>query len=94
MRSTTDHTTIWADLLDADGYETGRQIPVLIMFATVVDGSYGEDADGNRGVLKVTIEILSSEIYPSYQATLTPEEQKKVIREAEVVFDQTELYHL
>lgn len=84
--TTTSTTMLIVDVLDAEGYETGRDVPVFVDFTTDVDRNYGADADGNRGALLVEYDVLRCWLEEADAARLTEAERKQVCQDAEANF--------
>ena len=76
-------TEIIVDVLDSDGYETGRSVGVCIEYRMEGDGSYGEDADGQRGTGLVSYDIIDAWT----DAVLLKEEEEQVIEAARRQFE-------
>ena len=76
------------DVLDRDGNETGRSVPVDVEYHLEVDSHYGADADGNRGIRMVEYVIDKVEIPEDHKKNLLEEEVKQVIESAEIEFDE------
>lgn len=82
MNTTTDHGVVLVDVLDADGYETGRTVAIECWWVTERDGSYGEDADGNRGVTVETVTVLDLYINPAALAGLNSAQVEQILDNA------------
>jgi hypothetical protein len=89
-RTATDTTMILVDIVDRDGIETGRSIPVMLDYLKDVDFNYGEDADGNRGSLLVEYEILRAYIDLDDRHRLTQDEAQRAIADAEAIFNSSQ----
>ena len=74
--------TLMIDLVDAEGYELGRTVPVFVDYITTVDRAYGEDADGRQGEIRFDREILDVYIEAAHVKTLTSEQAEQVLDEA------------
>lgn len=74
--------TFLVDVLDGDGFETGRVVPVEIAYVRSVDKSYGADADGRRGVERVEFEILDTSIAPQHFVGMRSDEVEQVLTSA------------
>jgi hypothetical protein len=71
------------DVLDEQGYETGRAVPVRVLYHTEVDPAYGADADGRRGI-RLVEHVIDRVI--CLDLTLTESERKQVEADAEAIF--------
>jgi hypothetical protein len=71
------------EVLDEQGYETGRAVPVRVLYRTEIDPAYGADADGRRGVRLV--EHVINKIV-CLDLTLTEAERRQVEADAEAIF--------
>ncbi len=89
MTLTAASTILYVDLPDADGYATG-QVPVQIDYVQEVDASWGEDADGNRGICLVEYSILDAYIEADQLKTLTAGQAKQAIDEAQYIFNHSQ----
>lgn len=87
MKLQREETCTWIDVLDRDGAETGRVVPVYIDFTISVDNNYGADADNRRGVRMVEYDIQEIRLDEETARTLLAEEQAQVIRDAEAKFE-------
>lgn len=90
MRTTSNSTMLTIDVLDKDGYETGRTVEVYIEFIVTVEHEYGADADGNRGTTLVEYDMINSYIEPSVRKTLLAEELAQVLGDAQSRFESNE----
>jgi hypothetical protein len=77
---------IVVDVLDEQGYDTGRAVPVRVLYHTEVDLAYGADADGWRGVRLVEHVIHR---VMCLDASLTEQEREQVEADAEAIFRGT-----
>lgn len=80
-----ESTTIFVEV-DQLGEDLPEPIPVLIEYVTLVDRSYGEDADGNRGTELIEYMITASEIDGQYKGSISKELADWAIKNAEHVF--------
>lgn len=46
------------------GTPTGRRVEVFLEYVLTVDGSYGADADGRRGIVVKEWEVTNVELFP------------------------------
>jgi len=74
---------IVVDVLDEQGYDTGRAVPVRVLYHTEVDPDYGADADGRRGIRLVEHVIHR---VMCLDASLTESERQQVEADAEAIF--------
>jgi hypothetical protein len=77
---------IAVDVLDEQGYDTGRAVPVRVLYHTEVDPAYGADADGRRGIRLVDHVIHR---VMCLDPSLTESERKQVEADAEAMFRRT-----
>lgn len=77
------HIDLLVDVLDEQGDETGRAVPVRVLYHTEVDPAYGADADGRRGVRLVEHAIDN---IVCLDLTLTEAERRQVEADAEAIF--------
>jgi hypothetical protein len=71
------------DVRDAQGDDTGRAVPVRVLYHTEVDPAYGEDADGRRGI-RLVEHVIDRAI--CLDPSLTESERKQVEADAEAMF--------
>jgi len=76
------------DLIDEKGYPNGRSIPVEISYIDTANKSYGEDADGRRGIPLASREIIDVEITHGDLMTMNSNDIEYVIDEARYQFFQ------
>lgn len=81
------HVVIPVEVTDAQGYETGRSVPVLLDYIIETDQSYGEDADGNRGTVLVSYDILDAYLEPDALKDLTADEAERALQTARAYFE-------
>jgi hypothetical protein len=74
--------TLYIDLTDAEGYATGRTVPVTVDYITIVDKDYGSDADGRQGETRYEREVLDVYIEPEHLLALTSTQVEQVRQEA------------
>jgi hypothetical protein len=74
---------------DEEGETLAQYIPVHITYVALVDHSYGEDADGNRGTVLKEYEILDIHIDARDLWTLTAARAEWAIESARVLFLET-----
>ena len=79
---------ILIDLRDVDGNDTGRAIPVTIEYDTLVDPSYGADADGNRSVARTEYVYRDCRIAVEDLLTLNSAQVEQLVTEAKAIFEQ------
>lgn len=79
--------TLLIAVLDKDGHETGRAVPVEIEYHLEVDRSYGADADGNNGISRVEYVIDSMDITGCSKGVLLKEEIVQILRDAKTEFN-------
>lgn len=84
--ATQEETAFLVNVLDRDGYETGRAVLVYLTYEMDVDASYGADADGNRGETRVEYEVLDCYVDKGDQNTLLAEEERQVLADARANF--------
>lgn len=82
----TGETIINVDLTNEQGEEIGRTIPVAVEYATHVDGSYGEDADGRRGTVLIEREILDLHIAVADLMTMNSAQVEQALTSAREIF--------
>lgn len=80
------NTTILVDLVDTDGYAKGRTVPVDIEYMVDVDQSYGADADGHRGTLLISREILDLSIAHEDLLVMNSHDVEFALLEARTIF--------
>ena len=78
--------TLMIDLVDAEGHELGRTVPVFVDYITIVDKAYGSDADGRQGETRYEREVLDVYIEPEHLKALNSEQVEQVIAEAKEQF--------
>lgn len=85
-------TTLIINVLDKEGYATGRAVPVEIQYDLEVDKNYGADADGNRGIPRV-LSIPTKIDIPDekMKKSLLKEELEQVLADAESAFGEIDL---
>ena len=85
-------TIIIINVLDKEGYTTGRAVPVEIQYDLEIDNDYGADADGNRGVPRV-LSIPTKIDIPDekMKRSLLKEELEQVLADAKDAFDEVNL---
>jgi hypothetical protein len=71
------------EVLDEQGYEIGRAVPVRVLYHTEVDPAYGSDADGRRGI-RLVEHVIDRVI--CLDLTLTESEREQVEADAEGIF--------
>jgi hypothetical protein len=76
-------TTMEVDILDAEGYATGRSALVWISVLVETDMNYGADADGRRGIPKIEYHVSNVSIDPHDLVKMTVEEAEQCMKEAE-----------
>lgn len=76
------------DVLDHDEVPTGQSVPVEVFYATDIDRSYGEDADGNRGTLLIERIIIDHYIDPQFIKHLDSWQIERLIKDADAAFDR------
>ncbi len=81
-------TTLYIDLTDAEGHATGRTVPVVVGYVTIVDKDYGTDADGHRGEMREEREVVGMCLDHHDVRTLTPQQVEQVIVDAQEQFMQ------
>jgi hypothetical protein len=81
MKTVADHGLVLVDVLDGDGYETGRTVGVEVWWVTEYY-MYGDDADGRRGVPWQETTVLDTYINPAAIAGLTSAQVEQVLRDA------------
>jgi hypothetical protein len=81
MKTVADHGLVLVDVLDANGYETGRTVGVELWWVTeyYLDG---EDVDGRRGTPWQDTTILDAYINPAAMAGLNSAQVEQVLRDA------------
>lgn len=88
MSYTHKQAEIAVDVLDRDGYATGRAVTVQINYTIYIDNNYGADADGRRGMRLVEIEDVEASVEPEVAKTLLADELAQVTAHALKVFEQ------
>ena len=86
---TSDSTAFWVEVTDEAGESIGRSVLAFIDYTVEVDYSFGEDADGTRGITQVEYSILKTWISTGDVKTLTPDQAQRVIEDAERIFKRT-----
>lgn len=79
-------TTMEVDILDAEGYATGRSALVWLTVLVETDMNYGADADGRRGVPKIEYCVSNIYIDPNDLLKMTVKEAEDCMKEAEARF--------
>ena len=79
-------TVIYIDLIDADGYHRGRSIPVMIEYVTDIDQDFGADADGARGTVLASREIIDLSIAHEHLITMNIADVEYCLDEARFIF--------
>lgn len=64
----------------------GVEIPVVVEYVTEIDRNYGADADGNRGTVLMSREILDASIDHEYLAYMTVGDVEYVLDQARFIF--------
>jgi hypothetical protein len=87
MKTTTDHGIVLVDVLDAEGYETGRQVGIELTWVTeyYLDGA---DADGNRAWPAVDVTVLDAYINPAAMAGLTSAQVEQCLDSAKTMIER------
>ena len=88
MTMTASSTVIMVDLKDAEGYPTGRSVPVQLDYVVTVEQAYGEDADGRQGMPRVEYAVLDQFIDLADLVTLNSMEVEQALAEAAAIFHQ------
>lgn len=76
------YATVLVNVLDREGYETGRAVPVSLEYVRLVENQYGADADGHRGTLLVEYDVTNQWT----DAVLLKEEEDQVLRDGVKAF--------
>ena len=79
-------TVVYINLIDAQGYDRGRSIPVEIAYIDTVEKSYGEDADGARGTVLASREIIDLSIAHEHLITMNSADVEYCLDEARHIF--------
>ena len=88
MTMTASSTVIMVDLKDAEGYPTGRSVPVQLDYVVTVEQAYGADADGRQGMPRVEYAVLDQFIDLADLVTLNSMEVEQALAEATAIFHQ------
>jgi len=88
MTLTAQQTAIVLAPTDEQGYPCAPEVTVWIDYICSVDASYGEDADGRQGAVRVEYEILDCYIEAEDAQRLSLEQIEAVLDEARMVFGQ------
>ena len=81
-------STIFVDLVDADGHAIGRSVPVTIEYVQTITPDYGEDADGRQGMPMIEYDLLDVSLDITTLRTLSIHQAEQAIAEARAIFHQ------
>lgn len=87
MKTVADHGLVLVDLMDAEGYDTGRSVAVECWWVTEFY-EHGADADGRRGVPWQCTDVLDLYINPAVCATLNSAQVEQCLDSAAKMIEQ------
>ncbi len=88
MLTYTTRMTLDIEVTDDAGFPTGLTVPVTVELLQEVDEDYGSDADGRRGMPRMSYELIDLEIDHDTLKSLTSDEVEQVMNEAKAIFEE------
>lgn len=88
MPLSSGRTIVFVDVLNAYECPIGHTVPVEIEYIKDVEKSYGADADGQRGTMLVSIEIIEMAIDQVHLRSLTSAQVERILQDAEAILQE------
>ena len=92
-RTYTERVGVPVQITDAEGYETGRTVTVILDVVVDVDASYGADAYGHRGQLSVETYVIDETIDYEDLMTMDSGQVERALKDAKIKFEHAPFHH-